>query len=136
MINETERLRPVDLLDRTKPLDGGTLEKLRNQMLNRQDLYEAKRAELQQTISEGSRFLNFNVNLVSEGDLKRAVVTPARVRLPALIPRALPRCRTWSMDITGSSRHSSRVCSRNCTVVRRSHASRRAGRLRPRTGST
>lgn len=59
-----------------KVLDARTLDRMRSQMMNRQDLYETKRAELQSAVSENSRFLNFDVTLTTDGDFKRAQITP------------------------------------------------------------
>lgn len=60
----------------TKVIDKQVLEKLRRDQMTRDDGYEEKRAALESKVSGESKFLNFNVKLVSEGDFKRAEIFP------------------------------------------------------------
>lgn len=65
-----------DHIECLKVMDQSVLDKMRQELLSREDGYEEKRVALETKLSNESKFLNFSVKLVADGDLRRAEVIP------------------------------------------------------------
>jgi hypothetical protein len=60
----------------SKEVDSTALERLREDMMISPSMYEEQRIKLEERVSSDSKYFNFKVHLVSQGDFKQAVVTP------------------------------------------------------------